>query len=141
MREFVIRQAIANCLNMGYGLQIRSQREMCNSHLQCSLEDRIIFNEDAFVKYALSTPPTVYKTIKELTGQKCRFFYRNKAVAIAFNAVVEITPEGHLFVSSGEGADSIDLRSAGISIRNITAPPVLATDKEIKAFVFVEDAL
>ncbi len=26
MREFVIRQAIANCLNMGYGLQIRSQR-------------------------------------------------------------------------------------------------------------------
>ncbi len=37
MREFVIRQAIANCLNMGYGLQIRSQREMCNSHLQCSL--------------------------------------------------------------------------------------------------------
>jgi len=28
MREFVIRQAIANCLNMGYGLQIRSQREM-----------------------------------------------------------------------------------------------------------------
>ncbi len=41
MREFVIRQAIANCLNMGYGLQIRSQREMCNSHLQCSLDLRI----------------------------------------------------------------------------------------------------
>ncbi len=42
MREFVIRQAIANCLNMGYGLQIRSQREMCNSHLQCSLIDQIL---------------------------------------------------------------------------------------------------
>jgi len=26
LSEFVIRQAIANCLNMGYGLQIRSQR-------------------------------------------------------------------------------------------------------------------
>jgi len=26
MREFVIRQAIANRLNIGYGLQIRSQQ-------------------------------------------------------------------------------------------------------------------
>ncbi len=46
MREFVIRQAIANCLNMGYGLQIRSQREMCNSHLQCSLTMNITFYKE-----------------------------------------------------------------------------------------------
>ncbi len=43
--EFVIRQAIANCLNIGYGLQIRSQREMCNSHLQCSLKNEEVNNE------------------------------------------------------------------------------------------------
>ncbi|GEM_PF-2898385 len=103
------------------------------------MEDRIIFNDDAIVKYALSTPPSAYKTIEELAGQKCRFFYHNKAVVLAFNAVVEITPDRHLFVSSGEGTDSIDLRSTGIRIKNITAPPVLVTDKKVKAFVFIED--
>ncbi len=29
MREFVIRQAMANRLNIGYGLQIRSQQKTC----------------------------------------------------------------------------------------------------------------
>ncbi len=39
--EFVIRQAIANCLNIGYGLQIRSQREFVTSKSVASGNDYV----------------------------------------------------------------------------------------------------
>ncbi len=105
------------------------------------MEDRIVFNEDAIVKYTLSTPPSTYKTIKELVGKKCRFFYHNKAIGVSFNAMVEITPDGYLFISSDEGSSSIDLHSTGIRIKEITTPPTLVSDKEVKAFVFIEDKI
>ncbi len=103
------------------------------------MEDRIIFNEDAIAKYTLSTPPSTYQTIHELVGKKCRFFYHNQAIGVSFNARVELSPDGHLFISSDEGASSIDLRSTGINIKDITLPPTRVIDKEVEAFVFVED--
>ena len=124
--------------------QLQIKRLQLFAHQEATMvveKDRLVFNEAAIIQQFLNGSTTPYRTIEELQDLTCRFFYQNKAITVAFNATLEITSKGHLLVSAGEGADSIDLRSAGIRVTSIVAPSALLVEHGVKAFVYVEDLL